>query len=393
MNKTLKIYGILFLVIVGLMAVLELTKKDVTDWRKNFDIDQKSPFGLYVFNQEVNSLLNNKVEKSKRSPFSYYSDHVNMQAHNILVVQNNFGDASINKILEQVKKGSDAFLLNDQFPKNLSDKLKFLTTVVNYEDKNVLKLTDIKFKNDSLLLDKFPGSNGFYYLKPTNQILGKSDFYKEELQANFIKVNYGKGHFYLHSEPLVLTNYYILKPGNKKYLQDIFSYLPVRKTVWFLNKQSADSDSDAVAPSPMRFILANPALRYAWYLLLASLLLFVLFNVRRKQRIIPIIEVPKNKSVEFVKSIGNLYLQEGDFHDMMAKKSQYFLHKVRLEFMLETSDLDDNFAQKLHLKTGKNLDKIKEALVLIKKSQNPYSSVMKEDLARLNSLLDEILGQ
>lgn len=390
MNKTLKVYGILFLIIVVLMALLELTKKDVVDWRKNFDIEQKTPFGLYVFNQEINSLLNNKVEKSKKSPFSYYSDSLKTKPHNILVVQKDLDNSSVDKILTEVEKGSDAFLLNDNFPKNLSGKLKFLTTVVNYEDKNVLKLTDVKFINDSLFLDKFPGSNGFYYLKPSNEILGKSDFYKEELQANFIKVNYGKGHVYLHSEPLVLTNYYILKPGNRKYLQDIFSYLPVRKTIWFVDLQSSDSTS---APSPLRFILANPPLRYAWYLLLASLLLFVLFNVRRKQRIIPVVEPLKNKSVEFVKSIGNLYLQEGDFHDMMAKKSQYFLHKVRLDFMLETSDLDDNFAQKLHLKTSKNLDKIKEAIILIKKSQDQYSSVMKEDLSRLNSLLDDILGQ
>lgn len=138
-------------------------------------------------------------------------------------------------------------------------------------------------------------------------------------------------------------------------------------------------------------ILANDALRYSWWLLLAGLLLFVIFNAKRKQRIVPVIEPLKNKSAEFVKSVGNLYLQEGDFHDMMAKKAQYFLNKVRMELMIETQILDETFAKKLHVKTGTSLEKINEAISLIKKAQNPYAAVMKEDLIRMNKILDEIL--
>ncbi|HJY13991.1 MAG TPA: hypothetical protein VJ304_14455, partial [Flavobacterium sp.] len=141
----------------------------------------------------------------------------------------------------------------------------------------------------------------------------------------------------------------------------------------------------------MRFILGNPALKYAWWLLLGGLILFIFFNAKRKQRIVPVIEPLKNTSVDFVKSIGNLYLQEGDFHDMMAKKAQYFLNKVRLDLLIDTQNLDEEFAKKLQLKTGKNIEAINEAVSLIKKAQDPYSSVMKEDLVRMNKLLDDIL--
>jgi hypothetical protein len=43
------------------------------------------------------------------------------------------------------------------------------------------------------------------------------------------------------------------------------------------------------------------------------------------------------------------------------------------------------------LKTGKPMEMINEAISLIKRAQDPYASVMKEDLARINKLLDEIL--
>ncbi len=176
----------------------------------------------------------------------------------------------------------------------------------------------------------------------------------------------------------------MLKPGNEKYLQDVFSYLPSRETIWF------SETTEVVSQSPMRFILSKPALRYAWYLLLGGLLLFVFFNAKRKQRIVPIIEPLKNKSVEFVKSIGNLYLQEGDFHDMMAKKAQYFLNKIRLELLIDTQVLDENFAKKLHLKTGAKMEEINEAITLINKARDPYAMVIREDLVRMNTLLDKI---
>lgn len=189
----------------------------------------------------------------------------------------------------------------------------------------------------------------------------------------------------MHCEPLFISNYYLLKRGNVKYAQDVFSYLDDRETVWFVENDAK------VSQFFLRFILSNPALKYAWWVLLGGLVLFIFFNAKRKQRIVPIIEPLKNTSVDFVKSIGNLYLQEGDFHDMMAKKAQYFLNKIRMDLLIDTQNLDEEFSKKLHLKTGKPIEMIDEAIKLIKKAQDPYAQVMKEDLAKMNKLLDEII--
>ena len=84
-------------------------------------------------------------------------------------------------------------------------------------------------------------------------------------------------------------------------------------------------------------------------------------------------------------------MQEGDFHDMMAKKSQYFLSKIRTELLIDTQNLDEEFEKKLQLKTGKSPEIIKKAVILIKKSLNPSSQVIKDDLITLNKTLNEIL--
>lgn len=384
MNKTFKLFGIIFVVVMIILALLDVNKSGSTDWRKNFELDKKTPFGLFVFNNEVKHLLKNKLKKTTASPYDYFKKNDSLQ-RNILIVQSEIDLESWAKILQKIESGSDALIIAEDFHPEVADSLGFSVVTSSFRLQNIIRLTERKFYRDSIIIDRAPTNQGFAFIQKNHQILGNAQF--DGGKVNFIKINKGKGHLYLLAEPLVLTNYYLLKPGNERYVEDVFSYLPDRETVWFLGDNGTATESR----SPLNFILSKPALRYAWYLLLGGLLLFVIFNAKRKQRIIPILEPLKNKSVEFVKSISNLYLQEGDFHDMMAKKAHYFLSRVRTDLLINTQTLDENFAETLQLKTGKNRKKIDDAIDLIRRGQDPYANVMKEELVKMNTLLDEIL--
>ena len=388
MNKTFRIYGIILVIVLVILGLLEVNKTEVIDWRKNFDIHKKTPFGLYVFNQEVNGLLKN-VERVEESPFNYYKQNPNLPAHNILVFNKHFDDESWKKILEQTEKGANVLVIDKVFyslPDTIDISYKYLNDIDD-DKKLTFHLLDKKMKN-SILIDKAPSGTGFKEINSGQKILGYIEKDGKKVSFNFIQVPFGKGNFYLHSEPLILTNYYLLKPEGHKYVENVFSYLPDNKTIWFTENYN---NKKRESQSPLRFILQNDNLRHAWQLLLVGLLLFALFNIRRKQRIVPIIEPLKNKSVEFVKSIGNLYLQEGSPHDMAQKKIQYFLNKVRLDLMIDTQYLDDSFVKRLHLKTGKNIELIQEAVDLINKIQNQHVQVKHSDLAKINEVLDKIL--
>lgn len=367
-----------------ILALFEVNKKETVDWRKNFNVNEKSPFGLFIFNNEAKELFKNDLKKIDQSPYDYYGQH-RKEPHNILVIENDIDTRSWAEILNQVSKGSDAMLIVSRVPKEVSDSIGYYDAEISFEEQNVMKLTDKKYQNDFIKLDKFPSGRGFTFIKPQVEILGKTVEKNNSDQANFIKTKFGKGTIYVHTEPLFITNYYLLKPGNIKYVQDVFSYLDDKEILWFVDGNTKASNFF------LRFILSNPALQYAWWIFLGGLVLFIFFNAKRKQRIVPIIEPLKNTSVDFVKSIGNLYLQEGDFHDMMAKKAQYFLNKVRMDLLIDTKELDEEFTKKLHLKTGKPVEMIDEAVGLIKKAQDPYASVQKEDLTVMNKILDEII--
>lgn len=384
MNKTFKLYGILFIIVIAVLAVLQLSKKETLDWRKNFDPTKKTPFGLFVFSEESKKLVSDTLKKAEVSPYKFF-ENKQFKPRNYLFINRYIDDESSKKLLNEVAKGSDLMIISDEVYGYISDSLKVgEVQELNFDESNTLKLTDDRFKNNSLVLDKVPGRFGFSLTNKGHQVLGSVKG-KKNMGAAFVKMNYGKGNIYYHTEPLFITNYYLLKSGNEKYAEAVFSYLPNRETVWFGDSHEFESKSI------LRFILANSSLKYAWWLLLGGLVLFVFFNVKRKQRIVPIIEPLKNKSVEFVKSIGNLYLQEGDFHDMMSKKAHYFLHKVRIDLLIDTQNIDDEFAKKLQVKTGISQEKINEAIELMKKGMDPYASVMKEDLVKMNKLLDEIL--
>lgn len=384
MNKTFKIYGIVFLAAIGILTFLEFNKTEVIDWRKTFDTRHKSPFGLYIFNEEVGHLLHQKLQKTEQSPFDYYKEK-SQKPHNILIINKEIHPSSWDKILDQVGKGSDALIFGEQIHDYLLDTLQIEHNKYRYGERFVLRLTDKKQTQDTLHIDKLPNGLTFNYLPEKHQILGYIEGDNTKLGIHFVSVPYGKGKFLLHLEPLVLTNYHLLKPNGGKHTQAIFSHLPDRETIWFTESHMETSSSI------MRFILGNDGLKQAWWLLLAGLCLFTLFNIKRKQRVVPIIEPPRNKSLEFVQSIGNLYLQEGDMRDMMLKKSQYFLHYVRTEWFIDTHILDDVFIQKLHSKTGHSIEKITEAIALIQKAKDPAMGISNEDLLKLNEILDNIV--
>ncbi len=86
MNKTFKIYAVIFIIVMIILALLEVNKKTV-NWRKNFDIHEKSPFGLFVFNNEAKNLFKNNLKRMEQAPYEYYSRN-QKDPHNIMVIEN-----------------------------------------------------------------------------------------------------------------------------------------------------------------------------------------------------------------------------------------------------------------------------------------------------------------
>ena len=172
---------------------------------------------------------------------------------------------------------------------------------------------------------------------------------------NFLKIYHGKGTIYVHSNPIVFTNYYLLK-DKETYAENVLSYLPSSTLFWDPQiKFSKYANKDNNNQSVFNFFLKHKSLTWFLAVILFGVLLFMIFNARRKQRVIPIIHPLKNTTIAFTQTISSLYLKEQNHKNLIDKKIKYFLEKVRTKYFLDTNNLNKEFIQKLASKSGNKL--------------------------------------
>jgi hypothetical protein len=171
--------------------------------------------------------------------------------------------------------------------------------------------------------------------------------YMNDQRVNFIKISAGKGNLYLHSNPLVFTNYFLTQPAKVDYVAGVFSHLDGENIIWDEFSKIPFTGNDNAYNSPLYYILDQPSLKYAWWMMLITVLLYILFVAKRRQRIIPVLEPKTNTSLEFVNLISRLYYRNGNHVDMARKKMKYFLYFVRSRYGIQTDKFSDEHIRKL----------------------------------------------
>ncbi len=396
MPRSLKIYiFLLLLVLVGIIYV-DATQPKPINWTPSYALNDKIPFGLYVFGEESETLFKNqKINRFNQTPYEYfypkydYEDSTYTIKGDFLFVNDimNLDKTSVDELFYYVSRGNNAFISATTFSQSLKDSLHFDTEISDFPFDSIALTV-----NNTILKPK-----NYYYNKQINdvsftlsdstyaEILGHQTINKKEQKPNFIKIPYVNGNFYLHTQPVAFTNYYMLKKQNSNYTAQICSYINDPIIHWNANYYTGSKSSS----SPMRYILSQPALKWAWWLSLISILIFMIFNAKRKQRIIPIVEPEKNTTIEFAKTIGNLYYLEGNHYNLMEKKIVYFLDKVRNEYLVDTFNLDETFINRLHQKSNRPKEEITKIVVAIKKYRNQlYCS--EKDIIEFNTILEKI---
>lgn len=400
MSKSIKIYISVLVFIFILILVSDYDKPKPIDWRPTYSVNDKIPFGLYVFDKEIGGIF--KKQKIQRisdvTPYEFldskYDEDSLVETYSVkgtfvnISVQNNIDDQSMKEIMYFVSHGNNAFLSMANFPKPLLDSLKFeYTSNFRPTDSAFVWMANKKLSRKAY---KSTGDIADYFSKIDTLntiVLGYQGNPKKKKNINFIKIPYKNGNFFLHMHPVAFTNYNMLKKDRYQYAENVLSYIPKGDVFWYTKLQTDEN----ISGSPLRYILSQPALAWAWYLFLIGMLIFMIFNAKRKQRIVPILQPLSNLTIDFTKTIGNLYYQEGDHKNIIDKKIIYFLERIRTEYLIDTTKLDDEFVKKLHHKTGKNEKDIQELVFLINEHRNSYHDSIEQDLIRINNAIEKII--
>ena len=390
--KGLRLYLIGSTVVLAIYLAAQYYKPKPTDWTPSYLKEDKIPFGLYILHKEINSLFPDAtVRTSRQALYNTLKGQQNSGANCLIVCGNlKMDKLDYRELTKYLHDGNNVFIATFNVGPLLKERLKLRTSTVFEPTER--KSPAVNFVSPWLktsrpyVFDKGLGSQYFSRFDTSKvTVLGRN----QRGDANFIKYSFGKGSLYILPNPQLLSNYSLINPAGADYAAKALSFLPPAKLLIWDEYQTRGNTANA---SILRVIFKHAPLRWAYYIALVSILLFVLFEIKRRQRIIPVIAPLLNSSVDFVKVVGKVYYQQRDNKDIAAKKISYLFEFVRTAYRLKTGTLDESFIDDLVHKSGATEEAVLQLVTLIKNIKNGYQ-VSDAQLISLNKQIEHFYKQ
>lgn len=343
-------------------------------WFENYRANNNQPYGASFIHKMLEGYRpGSKFILNDKTPLSYLLKDVKSpdETDYVFVGHNLFLDEeSTGTLARFIEAGGNAFVASLNPPERLLDAVYFKEcgVPVEYRSNFVAKVDLNFFHNDLKTEDSVPFAYRFAtqdrpynwgYLRheifcdSTRSVAALGSMDKD--MVNFVKIPIGKGSLYLHSSPLVFTNYFLTDPRKVAYASSVFSHLDGKDLIWDEFSKIPISGENNSYNSPLYYILQQPSLKYAWWLLLFTVVIYVVFASKRKQRAIPVREPKSNTSLEFINMISGLHYKNGNHLDMAHKKMKYFLYFVRSKYGIHAEKFRDEHIRRLAEKSKVNL--------------------------------------
>ncbi|MEO1654618.1 MAG: hypothetical protein AAFU64_13820, partial [Bacteroidota bacterium] len=188
--------------------------------------------------------------------------------------------------------------------------------------------------------------------------------YLQDYGPNFIQIDYGEGVFLLHCSPIVFSNFHLRSEKKLEYAEKVLASLPREKVFWdeYSKVYRYENQSQQeMKNGPLNYILSQPSLRWAWYLILTGVLIFFIFFSKRRQRVIPILPEAVNSSIEYAETVGRLYYGSEDHFKLFTHQYQLFQADVRRLYQIQIpTKIEDEFIERLSLKSSVALPILKD---------------------------------
>ncbi|WKZ67389.1 MAG: hypothetical protein QY325_05560 [Flavobacteriales bacterium] len=371
------------------LAILEAMAPKPVDWTPTFSRQHRSPYGARLLHDRLRDLF--PEVRTVNEPLVQFTQHRLMGdaddgSVNLVLLNDRLHiDAlAADQLLDLVAMGDHVLIAADAITGSLADTLRLGMA----RDHSMQEDTsDIRFIGKPRLAPGvFRFSRGFTGAHFTRYDTSRTRVMAVDGASRpvLLHMAWGDGRFVLCSAPLALTNYNLLKDRNAAFAAGVLSLLPPRRLLWDEYSKSGRAESSSIA----RFVLKEPALRWAWFLAQALLALFILVHVRRQQRAIPVITPLRNASRELAETIGRLYWHRGDHADLARKMIGHFKEEVRARTYLRAFAYDEGTARHLAAKTGLPPEQVMQRLTAIARREQA-ARISEDDLLRLSNELHD----
>ena len=383
---------VVFIVILFVVLVfvdVKIPKK--FNWSiETFLNNDHNPFGAMLVDSILKSSIKAGYEVRHGDIDDIYRDTTNLESSILLV------DPSLDEyekdLIGILNRGQNVIIVSDYFPDTLSEvfDIKFETSsryfLDDYNDSSLLiwrkdslyEREEFSFKT----IDIFDVCDITFNKEGDTiwtKLLSEERLYKVTVAASR---KYGKGKLVLLFWPQVFTNYNVLEKGGAQLLLRIISQVGNKKPVIrYQNRYSEDSMTEEFeSQSMLRVFLNHKSLRWAVYLTLLTIVLSLIFTAKRKQRVIPVIEPPKNQTLAMVKHIGFLHYRHHDNASLVRDRFVQFKQEIMRKFLVDIDD-DIDLSENLTMisnQVGVDANKFVDALSRLREIAVDYDLVLND---------------
>lgn len=389
-------YILIFLAIILVTTLVEYNQDEPVDWTPGFSATHTKPYGLYALYRLLPSLFPSQtVEDVHISASEQFEQHFDDSGITYMLINDAvpLNAYDCNALVYFAQHGNTVFMASENFP----DTLMQLLNIKNESYYNL----PFYYLHDTVLHFNFCKSlrtsdSGYTIRNDYYTVVSYLDSFSNTRrriatdaggQAIAAEIQMGSGKIILCTLPYAFTNYYALKPDNAGFIVRIMQCLPQQKIWW---DEYYKSNKEEV--TPMRYVLREKGLRWAYYIAVSGLILFVIFMGRRRQRIIPENDPMRNTTLEFAETVGQVYFEKADHLNLAQKKIRYFFEYLRSRYFINASlEWKQNpavFYTHLAGKTGKPEEEIKQLFRYIEFIEKTIE-VSEQQLVALETMIEK----
>lgn len=394
MSKRGKIYIAIIILAILALVISEMTKPKTLNWFPSYATHHKIPYGSFVFNEQL-LRVSDTVIQVNRPPYEYLKNNTIKGTYLFYNGGINFGEAELETLLDWTSQGNTLVVSAVDFEQKLLDTLNLDTESVNifnnFNNVFELKLVNPQFKNADYQFNKASILFHFNIIDTLNtKVVGIIDKLRRETDTvsnplvNIIKQPFGEGEIILSTFPQAFTNYFILEKTNYNYTANLLSYLDTEQPIYL---DAHYKSGKKFYTSPMYLFLNNEHLKWGYYIVLIGVLVYILFEGKRKQRAIPIVKPLKNQTLEFTRTIADMYYESGKHKEIAQHKIQHFLEYIRNHMYLNTSTTTSEFIKNLAARSNNTVEDTTALFNYIEKLEKE-TTINKTQLEKLNTLIE-----
>lgn len=401
------IIGVLVVIFV---AVIALQPRPV-DWRPDLRRDSDNALGAEILATLLPQWLAEEggegveVTPVLEPPFIHL-DNESLAGTTYLFLTNDFSpdEAESKRLYEYAERGNTVFVAAQSMSGSLADTLGvpsdsfdtyiggidfYYQGVFGQADSTLHLVSPSLRKEEGYLFSYEVSLWGMEGLDTTQTtVLGTSHAGAPTL----VEIEAGRGSFIISSTPYAFGNAAFTGDGEgAEYVAGVLGYVPSQPVFWDTYYKPFANQ----AQTPLRYILRERPLKWALWLMLVGVFLLIFFRGRRWQRPVPVVAAPPNATLEFVRTVGQLYFQNADHSALVDRKLRYFFDRIRARLALTDLDLSEETERRVAARSGLSDEHIAGLFARFRRLRRSRS-IEPEQLVDLDSALDrfyEVVGR